>query len=1347
MPANARVLAAGRRLDTMQKARAAALSLGGQAQGRGVQVGPVGVQRAQRQQVQVAQARNQAAQAQNQTVQAQNNQRYEQAKAAYANKNKQQKKPGGPGGFVGDILSNPVVSTVLKPLSLLQYPKNAIIAGAQEAVKHGPDWLGAVNLPLLLIDKKKAEADKRGFLERLSDPGYGYGNIARQIDTGNDLINTWGNRAIGLGGDVALDPLSYLTAGANKIPGATGRVSLAVEAADKGLAEPVIRAAGRGGARAVRSLGDEAAVKALELPGSGVRFAGMRVPGTGRIGEGVEAALAGVRAPFTDTALGRGARKLGVARHPGTRAAVESLVGRGAETMPAEVAATLVGKTWREKAAQGAATAALENTARDIAKQGRNDATLTHALEARDLSNPVVAAWDDMNRQLLERQRAAGVSVGELADEEVGWAPRVLTKQGRQALEHETSSFGGKRGLAPGSQQYSRVIQPGGQYTIMGKVYEPVKATIEEGNAWAAKNLGKGFKLYEDSPAKLSAYAVRQAAESTGKVAGLRNIIERGLAGGAEHPAFTSVDPEATRAASKQTGGVLAEQLEPLLRDLSRSETAATRSGTALDEAGQTLRQFDREAMRAQRGAYGEAYGSANAAEAAHGAALEAAPDVSGQLEPLRAQLGEAQAAEAAAQRPVDELTKLTNSGLQGPKMTSPVISPQMAQLEEQFQRYAGLTKRFLESGDQANARQAMLRAKHTQEQLVELTRRYAIPVEGTPLPEAEPFTEALQRATGARQSLEEQLPPLEAAQAAHEAVGPPPDVDRMVAEQVQPRLDELAAARVPLTQHRAATEMADLMAEVSLATSEREFDQAIAHLPAPAQVMMKATVRADRSEPAMAKFLGDIASGKLDDQVVRQANEGFELMRTDRLMGHDIAINSEMKAAMDESDQAMRLFNEVMHKDRGLFGKVVDEYTKFFKAWALATPGQHARNAMSATFMNMSAGTTFPEMLDGNRIWAAWRRYGGGSQLSPTRRLLDRSPGAAELDWVKHLPAHLREVAPDVVSAVYASGAGGQYEAAELLQRAFGEGAEGSKVAGLLRKSYQNKFVEASHNVGEQIEGRVRSGLALHVLGRDGSGSWADAVASVKRIHFDYSDINEVDRSLRRVIPFWTFMSRNLPLQVQQMWTAPRAYSQYQSFMNNMNADPEGTMLMPDWLRRTGAVFATGGANPMAFAPDIGPSQVEAMLGKIADPKALLSDVNPLYKTPLQLATNQNFFYGDKYKENDYQQPGWETAALLPLLSALGQTQDTAQGPVVERKVLDAIRSMNPLSAQANRLFSTTADREDKGLASQLSYLGIPVRQVDQAKERKNARFDKQRAARERQDRRDALAKFGGAA
>jgi hypothetical protein len=221
--------------------------------------------------------------------------------------------------------------------------------------------------------------------------------------------------------------------------------------------------------------------------------------------------------------------------------------------------------------------------------------------------------------------------------------------------------------------------------------------------------------------------------------------------------------------------------------------------------------------------------------------------------------------------------------------------------------------------------------------------------------------------------------------------------------------------------------------------------------------------------------------------------------------------------------------------------------------------------------------------------------------------------------------------------------------------------------------------------------------------------------------------------------------MSRNLPLQVQQMWTAPRAYAQYESVMRNINADPEGNLLMPDWLQRSGAVFLNQGGT--ALAPDIGPAQIDTYLGQIADPKSLLANVNPLYKVPLQLSTNQDFFYGNQYKANDFQQPGFETAPFMPLLSALGLTQDTAQGPVVERKFLDSIRDLIPLTAQANRLGSTTEDREGKGLAAQLGYLGVPVRQVDQAKEAKNRQYAQRGAMYDRQKLRDALARFGGAA
>lgn len=1254
MPVSAGMLAAQRRYMQQQQLRAQMMqrSRGGQAGGRGVQVGAVGQGRAAMQQQRAQQGEQKA-------VQAQKNARWEQVKAmSKANpKGGGGGDDGGFGGFLGGILSNPIVSNIVKPLSILSIPKNLVQTGVLELEElllnesdKTPHWMrfmtakpeqlnwftppdevraGRSNLDLILGREGEYKGEQKrplGFgsmIQDIPDAHIGPVNVGRVADV-----------ALGIAGDVGLDPLTYASAGMNKVPGAVGRVQLAAEASKLGLGDDVIKAAGRYGARGVRDLGDQAAIDALELVKPGVRFGGvggregLRIPGTGKIGEGVDLALQKVRAPFTDTALGKVARRLGSARSPATRAAVESLVS-GAETMDPSAAGNLIAKVWTEQAKERAFTGALENTGRDIAKHGKDDAAITYALEAGDRSNPVAKVWGDLNDQILERQRAADVSVGELADDTLNWVPHIPTKQLDEAWKHPTSGGFGAGSIGPESQQFSRVIKPGGKYTILGKVYEPIKATIQEGNEWGLRNVG--FKLYEDSPAKLSAYAIEQAAGATGRVAGLRSLFESGSKKlfSTTDRAVTEVDKKATRAASKAAGGDLADLVQQVVADRVRSG----QTGKTVDDLTAALTQLDQGAVAAPVGA-------------------AVSPNGAGPLDDLAAQIPSA-----------------------GPGV------PEM-------------------------------------------------PV-GAATPETALAPEVAEGAVGAPQRLEQQLAGVQPPQAAPAAMG------------AQPGLDDVASARTTLSQHRAVAEMSDLMAEAAQGISEHELEQQIARMPEHAQVLMQVTLKTDASPKAMGKLLNDIRVGRLDDQVVMQAKEGYELLRTDRLMGADTIIDSEMKRVMDESDLAMRNFMDVMNKDKGLFGKVVDEYTKFFKAWATATPGFHVRNGMSATFMNMTEGVSFKEMLDGNLIWKTWRRYGGGSELArrASRQL------APDVEWTKYLPERLQAAGQPVVDAVYASGAGGRYGAAELGQQAFGEAAqEGNRLGRALTKTYENRLTEASHNVGEHIEGRVRAGLALHALGPDGSGSWTEAVQRIKRVHFDYSDVNELDRSLRRIIPFWTFMSRNLPLQVQQMWTAPRLYSNYQSVMNNLDQDPSGNLLMPNWLQRSGARFITPGG--LALAPDIGATQVEAGLGQIADPQSLLSNLNPLYKAPLQLATGQNFYYGNQYKKNDYQQPGWETSIPSQLLALIGVGKHTRTGGVVqEQKILDALKDLNPLSGQVNRLASTTADREDKGLASQLGYIGIPVRQVDQAKERKKQMNERRFAGYDEQDLRDALARFGGAA
>lgn len=59
-------------------------------------------------------------------------------------------------------------------------------------------------------------------------------------------------------------------------------------------------------------------------------------------------------------------------------------------------------------------------------------------------------------------------------------------------------------------------------------------------------------------------------------------------------------------------------------------------------------------------------------------------------------------------------------------------------------------------------------------------------------------------------------------------------------------------------------------------------------------------------------------------------------------------------------------------------------------------------------------------------------------------------------------------------------------------------------------------------------------------------------AARHVNRHHFDYSDLSEFERRFaRRVIPFYTFMSRNAVLQVRSLAKSPGRFASYEKFRN----------------------------------------------------------------------------------------------------------------------------------------------------------------------------------------------------
>ena len=76
---------------------------------------------------------------------------------------------------------------------------------------------------------------------------------------------------------------------------------------------------------------------------------------------------------------------------------------------------------------------------------------------------------------------------------------------------------------------------------------------------------------------------------------------------------------------------------------------------------------------------------------------------------------------------------------------------------------------------------------------------------------------------------------------------------------------------------------------------------------------------------------------------------------------------------------------------------------------------------------------------------------------------------------------------------------------------------------------------------------------IALFVEALDNTGDFDKAVDVVNKFLFDYSDLTDFEHKvMKRAIPFYTFMRKNAPLQLEQIMCNPRVYRNLQYGFNN---------------------------------------------------------------------------------------------------------------------------------------------------------------------------------------------------
>jgi len=397
---------------------------------------------------------------------------------------------------------------------------------------------------------------------------------------------------------------------------------------------------------------------------------------------------------------------------------------------------------------------------------------------------------------------------------------------------------------------------------------------------------------------------------------------------------------------------------------------------------------------------------------------------------------------------------------------------------------------------------------------------------------------------------------------------------------------------------------------------------------------------------------------------------------------GPGVVVAQELRNAMINIDKQI---------ENGEIARTIAFFTDFFKTYAVMSPGFQIRNAISAAFMNATEGVGLIRAQQAAKIWKEYRKDSEAFAIKHNLGGRDRTRGMTQVG--------------EAMTATLGSGAGGQF--AER-----GVGATRSNVV------FNNPLTQLSKWSGEWVEGPVRLALALDSIAR--GDDMFDALTRVTRLHFDYSQVSRFDERAKLLVPFWTFMSRNIPLQISQMWLKPNVYLKYQSFVRNVSEEPDP--LTPEYWLEQGA-FTAGGTMPgtedsLYWAPDLAHTRIQQDLATLSDPARMLSNVNPLIRVPVEtLVTDRKLYTGQPFTDTP-EEMDWKMLPFTPALWAMGSLQKNPEGglPLVGERGAYAARSLFPPLQVASRLFPNENDEfnKDKQQQSMLRWLGLPVYQLN---------------------------------
>ena len=310
---------------------------------------------------------------------------------------------------------------------------------------------------------------------------------------------------------------------------------------------------------------------------------------------------------------------------------------------------------------------------------------------------------------------------------------------------------------------------------------------------------------------------------------------------------------------------------------------------------------------------------------------------------------------------------------------------------------------------------------------------------------------------------------------------------------------------------------------------------------------------------------------------------------------GHDYVLPKEVVAGLLTRDALKEAdYNAML----GVFDKV----TNWWKTWAtVMRPAFHFRNAMSNIFNNFLAGVKNP--LTYTKATAI--QMGIPIQLNVQGITLD---------------------GPEIAQLAREYGVTGRGLITDEIRLNVQKAISGTTPTDWLKVWNAQKFVPAQvgFKVGSTIEDNAR--LTLFIDGLEKGMGAKESAARVMTYLFDYYDLTHFEKNtMRRIMPFYTWSRKNIPLQLENLVKQPAKYAAIEKGKRAIEGDEKGIPRheLPEFIKKQFAIRTkrdaqTGEETYFLLGGWLPAADIERM-----DMASIFNMLHPLVKTPIEQTVN----------------------------------------------------------------------------------------------------------------------------